>query len=183
MVGLPGQTLRDLAGDVMFFRDLGADMIGMVRERGEGQGGRGAAMAAAAAWACRRGRGAGSRGSSGSSGAAALLGERAAELRTLSNSQATLLILHCTPPYAPARLPASQGPYITEAGTPVADMWAAQVRCWLGPHTGESVLVGRQRPGLRLLLLPAAVSQTAARTTGVCVFPTHSLRAWTRAPT
>ena len=30
MVGLPGQTLRDLAGDVMFFRDLGADMIGMV---------------------------------------------------------------------------------------------------------------------------------------------------------
>jgi hypothetical protein len=29
MVGLPGQTLRDLAGDVMFFRDLGADMIGM----------------------------------------------------------------------------------------------------------------------------------------------------------
>ncbi|PSC71854.1 iron hydrogenase assembly [Micractinium conductrix] len=47
MVGLPGQTLRDLAGDVMFFRDLGADMIGM-------------------------------------------------------------------------------GPYITEAGTPVADMWAAQ---------------------------------------------------------
>ena len=33
MVGLPGQTLRDLAGDVLFFRDLGADMIGMVRER------------------------------------------------------------------------------------------------------------------------------------------------------
>lgn len=31
MVGLPGQTLRDLAGDIMFFRDLGADMIGMVR--------------------------------------------------------------------------------------------------------------------------------------------------------
>jgi hypothetical protein len=30
MVGLPGQTLRDLAGDIMFFRDLGADMIGMV---------------------------------------------------------------------------------------------------------------------------------------------------------
>lgn len=30
MVGLPGQTLRDLAGDVLFFRDLGADMIGMV---------------------------------------------------------------------------------------------------------------------------------------------------------
>ncbi|KAL4448101.1 hypothetical protein ABPG75_005320 [Micractinium tetrahymenae] len=29
MVGLPGQSLRDLAGDVMFFRDLGADMIGM----------------------------------------------------------------------------------------------------------------------------------------------------------
>ncbi|EFN57384.1 hypothetical protein CHLNCDRAFT_142788 [Chlorella variabilis] len=29
MVGLPGQTLRDLAGDIMFFRDLGADMIGM----------------------------------------------------------------------------------------------------------------------------------------------------------
>lgn len=30
MVGLPGQTLRDLAGDILFFRDLGADMIGMV---------------------------------------------------------------------------------------------------------------------------------------------------------
>lgn len=30
MVGLPGQSLRDLAGDIMFFRDLGADMIGMV---------------------------------------------------------------------------------------------------------------------------------------------------------
>ncbi|KAL4444885.1 hypothetical protein ABPG77_003935 [Micractinium sp. CCAP 211/92] len=29
MVGLPGQSLRDLAGDIMFFRDLGADMIGM----------------------------------------------------------------------------------------------------------------------------------------------------------
>jgi biotin synthase-like enzyme/GTPase SAR1 family protein len=29
MVGLPGQTLRDLASDVLFFRDLQADMIGM----------------------------------------------------------------------------------------------------------------------------------------------------------
>jgi GTPase SAR1 family protein len=29
MVGLPGQTLRDLAGDIVFFRDLEADMIGM----------------------------------------------------------------------------------------------------------------------------------------------------------
>ena len=29
MVGLPGQTLRDLAGDLHFFRGLGADMIGM----------------------------------------------------------------------------------------------------------------------------------------------------------
>ncbi|KAG2422165.1 hypothetical protein HXX76_016244 [Chlamydomonas incerta] len=29
MVGLPGQTLHDLAGDVMFFRDVKADMIGM----------------------------------------------------------------------------------------------------------------------------------------------------------
>ncbi|GAB4823876.1 hypothetical protein N2152v2_010922 [Parachlorella kessleri] len=29
MVGLPGQTLRDLAGDIMFFRGIGADMIGM----------------------------------------------------------------------------------------------------------------------------------------------------------
>ncbi|KAG2449994.1 hypothetical protein HYH02_000098 [Chlamydomonas schloesseri] len=29
MVGLPGQTLHDLAGDVMFFRDIKADMIGM----------------------------------------------------------------------------------------------------------------------------------------------------------
>lgn len=29
MVGLPGQTLRDLAGDILFFRDIGADMIGM----------------------------------------------------------------------------------------------------------------------------------------------------------
>lgn len=28
MVGLPGQTLHDLAGDVMFFRDIKADMIG-----------------------------------------------------------------------------------------------------------------------------------------------------------
>ena len=28
MVGLPGQTLRDLAGDILFFRSLGADMIG-----------------------------------------------------------------------------------------------------------------------------------------------------------
>ena len=34
MVGLPGQTLRDLAGDLLFFRDLGADMIGMVRPAG-----------------------------------------------------------------------------------------------------------------------------------------------------
>lgn len=30
MVGLPGQSLRHLAGDLLFFRDLGADMIGMV---------------------------------------------------------------------------------------------------------------------------------------------------------
>jgi biotin synthase-like enzyme len=29
MVGLPGQTLRDLAGDILFFRDLEADMIGL----------------------------------------------------------------------------------------------------------------------------------------------------------
>eukprot|EP00887_Chlorella_sp_A99_P004653 scaffold4.g4653.t1 len=29
MVGLPGQTLRDLAGDIVFFRQFGADMIGM----------------------------------------------------------------------------------------------------------------------------------------------------------
>ncbi len=29
MVGLPGQTLRDLAGDVLFFKELHADMIGM----------------------------------------------------------------------------------------------------------------------------------------------------------
>jgi hypothetical protein len=29
MVGLPGQTLRDLAGDVRFFKDLNAHMIGM----------------------------------------------------------------------------------------------------------------------------------------------------------
>lgn len=29
MVGLPGQTLRDLAGDIMFFRTIGANMIGM----------------------------------------------------------------------------------------------------------------------------------------------------------
>lgn len=45
MVGLPGQTLRDLAGDVMFFRDLGADMIGMVGGRpGWGAAEGGAAM-------------------------------------------------------------------------------------------------------------------------------------------
>ena len=41
MVGLPGQTLRDLAGDVIFFRDLGADMIGMVRMGLGGVRGRG----------------------------------------------------------------------------------------------------------------------------------------------
>ncbi|KXZ55371.1 hypothetical protein GPECTOR_3g5 [Gonium pectorale] len=29
MVGLPGQTLRDLAGDVLFFKEIKADMIGM----------------------------------------------------------------------------------------------------------------------------------------------------------
>jgi biotin synthase-like enzyme len=29
MVGLPGQTLRDLAGDLVFFRTMGANMIGM----------------------------------------------------------------------------------------------------------------------------------------------------------
>ena len=29
MVGLPGQSLRDLASDILFFRDIGADMIGM----------------------------------------------------------------------------------------------------------------------------------------------------------
>ena len=28
MVGLPGQTLRDLAGDIVFFRDIKANMIG-----------------------------------------------------------------------------------------------------------------------------------------------------------
>jgi len=31
MVGLPGQTLCDLAGDVAFFKRFGANMIGMVR--------------------------------------------------------------------------------------------------------------------------------------------------------
>lgn len=29
MVGLPGQSLRDLASDIVFFREIGADMIGM----------------------------------------------------------------------------------------------------------------------------------------------------------
>lgn len=29
MVGLPGQTLRDLAGDIRFFKELNANMIGM----------------------------------------------------------------------------------------------------------------------------------------------------------
>ncbi|MGI5869637.1 MAG: [FeFe] hydrogenase H-cluster radical SAM maturase HydE [Kiritimatiellia bacterium] len=29
MIGLPGQTLDDLAGDILFFRDLDIDMIGM----------------------------------------------------------------------------------------------------------------------------------------------------------
>jgi hypothetical protein len=29
MVGLPGQTLRDLAGDIRFFKDMNANMIGM----------------------------------------------------------------------------------------------------------------------------------------------------------
>lgn len=29
MIGLPGQTLDDLVGDLLFFRDLGADMVGM----------------------------------------------------------------------------------------------------------------------------------------------------------
>jgi hypothetical protein len=28
MVGLPGQTLRDIAADVVFYRETGADMIG-----------------------------------------------------------------------------------------------------------------------------------------------------------
>lgn len=35
MVGLPGQTLCDLAGDLAFFKRFGANMIGMVRTRGE----------------------------------------------------------------------------------------------------------------------------------------------------
>ena len=34
MVGLPGQTLCDLAGDIAFFKKIGANMIGMVRRRG-----------------------------------------------------------------------------------------------------------------------------------------------------
>lgn len=34
MVGLPGQTLCDLAGDVAFFKSFGANMIGMVRGGG-----------------------------------------------------------------------------------------------------------------------------------------------------
>jgi biotin synthase len=29
MIGLPGQTLEDLANDILFFREIGADMIGM----------------------------------------------------------------------------------------------------------------------------------------------------------
>jgi hypothetical protein len=29
MVGLPGQSLRDLAGDIRFFKQLNANMIGM----------------------------------------------------------------------------------------------------------------------------------------------------------
>jgi hypothetical protein len=29
MVGLPGQTLRDLAGDIRFFKQMNANMIGM----------------------------------------------------------------------------------------------------------------------------------------------------------
>ncbi len=50
MVGLPGQTLHDLAGDVMFFRDVKADMIGgwclggrqaEVGEAGVGEAGQG----------------------------------------------------------------------------------------------------------------------------------------------
>ena len=28
MVGLPGQTLKDLAGDILFFKEIGANMIG-----------------------------------------------------------------------------------------------------------------------------------------------------------
>ena len=32
MVGLPGQTLGDLAGDVAFFKEFGANMIGMVSQ-------------------------------------------------------------------------------------------------------------------------------------------------------
>lgn len=38
MVGLPGQTLGDLAGDVAFFKKIGANMIGMVRAAGPGWG-------------------------------------------------------------------------------------------------------------------------------------------------
>jgi hypothetical protein len=34
MVGLPGQTLCDLAGDIAFFKKIGANMIGMVGGRG-----------------------------------------------------------------------------------------------------------------------------------------------------
>lgn len=33
MVGLPGQSLRDLAKDILFFRGIGADMIGERRRR------------------------------------------------------------------------------------------------------------------------------------------------------
>ena len=29
MIGLPGQTVADLAADLLFFRDLDIDMIGM----------------------------------------------------------------------------------------------------------------------------------------------------------
>lgn len=31
MVGLPGQTLRDLAGDILFFKEMGTNMIGKQR--------------------------------------------------------------------------------------------------------------------------------------------------------
>jgi hypothetical protein len=38
MVGLPGQTLCDLAADVAFFKSFGANMIGMVGLMGWGGG-------------------------------------------------------------------------------------------------------------------------------------------------
>lgn len=38
MVGLPGQTLCDLAADIAFFKSFGANMIGMVRASGRPSG-------------------------------------------------------------------------------------------------------------------------------------------------